>query len=142
MNFVSPTLPSEVTDISENFATVYRQAAQAELYELNEIAGAGYRKALEFLIKDYCISEDPDSKEAIVKELLGTVISKRVTDTKIQQCAQRAAWLGNDETHYSRRWEDKDVSDLKILIELTIGWIRSSVLTKRYLAEMADGKTS
>lgn len=28
---------------------------------------------------------------------------------------ERAAWLGNDETHYVRKWPEKDVKDLKSL---------------------------
>lgn len=32
-------------------------------------------------------------------------------------------WLGNDETHYVRRWEEKDLSDLKRLISMTVSWI-------------------
>ena len=28
-------------------------------------------------------------------------------------------WLGNDETHYERRWKDKDLDDLKVMINST-----------------------
>jgi len=136
-SIVEPTLPKEVSEVSPNFAKVFSQAAVAETIGLDQIAGVGYRKALEFLVKDYCISEDPSAGESIRKEALGATISNRVADTHVKECAKRAAWLGNDETHYVRRWEDKDISDLKILIELTMSWIRSSVLTKRYLGEMS-----
>jgi hypothetical protein len=50
--------------------------------------------------------------------------------------AKRAAWLGNDEIHYVRKWEDRDINDLKILIELTCGWVRNNLLTEKYMAEM------
>ena len=59
-----------------------------------------------------------------------------VDDSKLKGCAKRAAWLGNDETHYTRKWEEKDVKDLKTLIELTQHWIVSSVLSERYISEM------
>jgi hypothetical protein len=54
----------------------------------------------------------------------------------VKACAKRAAWLGNDETHYVRKWTDKDVRDLKILITLTINWINNVLLTRKYTAEM------
>jgi len=107
---------------------------------LDQIAGVGYRKALEFLVKDYCILLDPTSRDAIQNEFLGATIDRRVTESNVKQCAKRAAWLGNDETHYVRKWEDKDISDLKILIALTMNWIRSAVLTEKYLKDMSEAK--
>lgn len=135
-NFVAPSIASEVVKVSTAFQKIYSQSAAAEAQGLDAIAGVGYRKSLEFLVKDYCITEHPNDADAIKKEFLGKCIETRVSDTGIKECAKRAAWLGNDETHYVRRWEDKDINDLKILIELTMNWIRSSVLTKRYLDDM------
>jgi hypothetical protein len=54
----------------------------------------------------------------------------------VKECAKRAAWLGNDETHYTRKWETKDVSDLKLLVKLTVNWIDNVLLTEKYIAEM------
>jgi hypothetical protein len=51
-------------------------------------------------------------------------------------CGVRAAKLGNDELQYGRRFEDKDISDLKTLIELIMIWIRNLHLTWRYMEEM------
>ena len=34
--------------------------------------------------------------------------------------------LGNDETHYSRKWVDMDINDLKILIRLTVTWMKAA----------------
>ena len=58
----------------------------------------------------------------------------------MKECAKRAAWLGNDETHYTRKWEDKDVKDLKLLVHLTVNWIDNVLLTQKYISEM-DAKT-
>ena len=137
LEFEEPEIPTEVTSVSESFTKIFREAAQAESMGLDEIAGVGYRKALEFLIKDYCIAQDSSDAQTVPKEPLGAVIANRVTDPNIKECAKRAAWLGNDETHYVRRWEDKDIKDLKILIQLTVSWIGSSVLTEQYLKDMA-----
>ena len=58
----------------------------------------------------------------------------------IKAVAKRAVWLGNDETHYVRKWEEKDVQDLKGLIRLTILWIEKVKETERLLAEMPEGR--
>lgn len=126
----------EVADISPMFKKVYSQALAAEAYNLDQIAGVGLRKAIEFLVKDYCIHESPRDADAIRKEFLGETIKNRVTDGKVKAVAQRATWLGNDETHYERRWEGKDITDLKTLIELTLAWVRSDIVTKQYLQTM------
>ena len=122
------------------FKEVYRQASAAEAYKLEQVAGVGFRKALEFLVKDFCIQERPSDEDAIKDEFLGRTIANRISDTNIKKCAERAAWLGNDETHYVRKWEEKDIADLKVLIDLTMSWIRNGILTKRYLDEMANPK--
>ena len=54
----------------------------------------------------------------------------------------RAAWLGNDEVHYVRKWQDKDIEDLKRLIRLTEAWVLHSLLTDDYLADMPEGGPS
>jgi hypothetical protein len=131
-----PDIPEEITKLSSNFVEINGQAATAEQYGLNQIAGVGYRKALEFLIKDYCITRHPDKAKEIKGAWLATCIKTYVDDANTKLCAERAAWLGNDETHYVRRWEDKDIGDLKILIKLTIAWIHNNLLTKKYLSDM------
>jgi hypothetical protein len=136
IRFEPPSIPDEIEQLSQDFIKIYTQAAAAEKQQLDEIAGVGYRKALEFLIKDYCITINPEKEEEIKSKLLGAVINEFVNDQNIKNCAQRAAWLGNDETHYVRKWVEKDINDLKTLIQLTIGWIRNEILTKKYLKEM------
>jgi len=136
LNYKDPYIPQEVLEISSGFEAIFKQATAAESYGLDEIAGVGYRKALEFLIKDYCIHKNPDSVEAIKSSFLGTVIRDNVDDANVKMCAERATWLGNDETHYVRKWEDKDINDLKVLIELTCGWVRNNILTEKYIADM------
>lgn len=50
--------------------------------------------------------------------------------------AERATWLGNDETHYVRKWENKDLKDLKNLIDLTVYFISMSLKALKYQEEM------
>ncbi len=49
-----------------------------------------------------------------------------------------AFWLGNDETHYLRKWEQHDVDDLVTLIKLTTNWIEIEHLSKSYVEEMPE----
>lgn len=132
----SSDIPKEVDEISPNYRILFNQSEAAEKYRLDQIAGAGYRKSLEFLIKDYAILNFPNAKEEIKDIFLGKVIDTYISDENIKQCAKRAAWLGNDETHYIRKWDEKDINDLKALIKLTQAWIYTNLLTKKYLETM------
>lgn len=104
---------------------------------MDEICGGGYRKALEFLIKDY-LSKDLNEEESkqIKLKTLGNCIKDNIDNDQIKSMAQRAAWLGNDEIHYERKWEDKDLQDLKKFIDATIYWIEMVVLTEDTVVEM------
>mgnify|MGYP000830762980 CR=1 FL=1 len=116
----------KILNISSNFVTIYNQSEKAESEHLNEIAGAGYRKSFEFLIKDYCIfKKNYDEKESakISKMPVVQVIEKYIDNPNIKNPAKIASWLGNDEVHYLRKYSDKDVQDLKILIETTVAFI-------------------
>lgn len=140
----APELNSDVANISPDFEEIFSQAHEAEKSNLDKIAGVGYRKALEFLIKDYLIDSavSDEVKLQIKEQSLGTCIEKHVTDQRIKDISKRAVWLGNDETHYQRKWDDKDINDLKMLIELCVYWIGSEILTKQILEKMPTPKHS
>ncbi|MCY8074908.1 hypothetical protein [Bacillus haynesii] len=129
----------EVTGISPLFVEIYNEANAAESHSLKHVAGMGYRKSLEFLIKDYLIKHKGEDEETIKEAFLGKCIKQYLSDN-IKQVAERATWLGNDETHYHRVWEDKDIQDLKKLIDLTVYWISSEIQTERYITEMDSRK--
>lgn len=148
LSYLAPYIPKEpeiiqeIKEISPNFYKIYSQAIFAEKYKLDQVCGVGYRKSLEFLIKDYLISQLVDEKEIekIKAKYLGNCIEENISDIQIKNCAKLATWLGNDETHYARKWEDKDINDLKTLLELTIIWIKSNILTEKYTSQMTDKK--
>ena len=110
-----------ISKISPSFCTIYNQSLSAEQDGLKEICGVGYRKAIEFLIKDYLISKSPDQTDSIKKKSLSNCIKDDIVNDNIKAMAKRAAWLGNDETHYLRKWEGKELNDLKKLIDVTLG---------------------
>jgi len=137
---VSADFSDEIKTISEMFVKIYNEAREAEHQGLLEICGAGYRKALEFLVKDYLIKEQNIDPDLVRDTLLGKCIDIYVDDGKLKSCAKRAAWLGNDQTHYYKKWKDKDLENLKTLLALTVNWVRSECLTKKMMADMPEGK--
>lgn len=126
----------EIIQVSPKFIKIYNEAFCAEQYKLNEICGVAYRKALEFLLKDYLISKYPNKKENIVNITISNCINTYIDDVRLKTTANRAIWLGNDQTHYEKRWESKDLLDLKVLIRITINWIESEILTAKYEKEL------
>ena len=69
--------------------------------------------------------------------LLGKCISDFVEDNRIKETAKRAVWLGNDHTHYIKKWEGKDLNDLKLLIKLSVNWIESELMTEQFVSDMS-----
>jgi hypothetical protein len=122
--------------ISARFSEIYNQAVAAEQYGLSDIAGTGYRKALEFLIKDYCVALDPSNSELIRKKFLKNVIDDHLEAGKLKMAATLTTWLGNDEGHYERRWVDKDLGDLKALLNLTITFVNEEIQLEQYIRSM------
>lgn len=139
-----PPLPDLLKENFSDFCEIYKQAIIADEMNLKEIAGMGLRKSLEFLIKDFVIKKlknDNAGEEKInevKKSFLGTCIEKYISDSAIKRRAKRAAWLGNDETHFFKKWPEKDITDLKNLIEITISSIEAQLLDEKYQKEMEE----
>lgn len=139
---VTPT-PQEfsksIVDASPSFVKIYNEAILAEAQHLDEICGPGYRKAVEFLIRDWIIHCDP-SKKAVVEgqQSLQRCINEHIDSERIKNIATRAWWLGNDFTHYSRRWVTKDIEDLKALIEIVVHFVADELLYTTTLEHMPD----
>lgn len=136
--YIEKKFPTIINYISKDFLEIYNQALRAESDGLDQISGPGYRKALEFLIKDYLIKKINDSnmEDTIKKENLGVCIENRIHDANIREMAKRAAWLGNDETHYVREWGERDLQDLKQLINLTVHWMEAEAATDQLVRGM------
>lgn len=113
----------KISNLSPKFAEIFYQAEVAENSGLTELCGIGYRKALEFLVKDYAISMHPESKKDIESCLLGKCINHYISNEKIKTLAKASAWLGNDETHYVRKHEDYNLQNLKQFIFATVAFV-------------------
>jgi len=142
LSYIYPKVPQkidfekEIEEISPLFSETYNQSLYAESNSLHQLTGIGLRKSLEYLIKDFLIAENPEKEESIKKSTLAQCIENFIDDTNLKEVSKRATWLGNDETHYVKKWEDKDINDLKILVKLTVNWIHNILLTKKYISEM------
>ena len=106
-----------INDISPKFVKIYNQASHAESLELDKICGMGYRKSLEFLVKDFACIEKPEDKDKIQTMPLLQCINAYIENEHLKSLAIAAVWLGNDETHYSRKHIDYDIASLKNFIQ-------------------------
>lgn len=111
-----------ICQISSKFKDIYLQSLQAKLDGKNELVGIGYRKSIEFLVKDYLIYIKHEKSEEIPKMHLGDCL-KLIENRKIQNLAKASTWLGNDETHYVRKHTDKDISDLEKFLDALVYFI-------------------
>lgn len=130
--------PETISALSPGFVSIFKEADEAKHLGLKQVAGPGYRKAFEFLIKDYAKSLAPGKDREIEEKFSGAVVTEFVPDARIQAVAKRCLWLGNDETHYLRKWADHDVDDLVTLIKLTTNWIEIEHLSKAYVEKMPE----
>lgn len=113
--------------LSPHFVEIFHQAEKAENMGLDEICGAGYRKSLEFLVKDYAIAYNPDKESEIKKLLLSSCISNYINNEHIKALATASAWIGNDETHYVRNHEDYNIRHLKAFIMSIVSFLDSEL---------------
>lgn len=127
-----------INEISPDFVDIYNQALQAEHLKLNQISGIGFRKALEFLIKDFLINHEHVGESKVKPTALGNCINTMIDNPQLKIVASRATWLGNDQTHYEQKYTDKDINDLKRLINLSVHWISMIYLTDE--AELIERK--
>lgn len=130
VKFEEQKFDESIALISPRFVKIYNQALTAESSSLDEIAGLGYRKALEFLIKDFCIHLHTDDEEKIKRLPLSKCITEYISSPEIKALASRAAWIGNDEAHYVRKFEDRDIEDMKKFIQAAVYFIGMILITE------------
>ncbi len=92
-----------IQKMSPDFVEIYNDSLNAEKLGLLSICGMGYRKSLEFLIKDYAVSLAPSEKDKISKASLSECIKTYINDERLKTLALASAWIGNDETHYVKK---------------------------------------
>lgn len=133
--------PIEYSDniqkISKDFCNIYNEAENAYALNLTEICGPGYRKAFEFLIKDYAKSISDEAEATKIEQTpLARVIKDFINHQKIKSIAEITVWIGNDETHYIRKWENQDIEDLKNLINISLHFIEMEIVAENYKSQI------
>nr|DAO86873.1 MAG TPA: MqsA [Caudoviricetes sp.] len=116
-----------ISSLSPQFVKIFNQAYQAESLGLLEICGIGYRRSLEFLVKDYAIHKEPSKSEEVKSLPLSKVVSEYM-DSRLGSLAKAAVWLGNDETHYYRKHPDYDLKSLKIFLKTVVASIDDELI--------------
>jgi hypothetical protein len=124
---------------SSRFIKTYLQSLVAENSGLDELAGMGYRKAIEYLVKDWAIQEKPGDKVKIESSWLGAVIHDYYTGD-LKEILERATWLGNDQAHYNKIFEEYDIEVLKELIELIMVELDRQYKKKHYIETIQKRK--
>lgn len=131
---VIPNLPSDipisddVEMISPIGKQIYIQALKAEQEKLDHIAGIGYRKALEFFVKDFSILINQDDEEKIKDMPLKQVIENYINDEDLKTFALASAYIGNDEGHFYRKNPDKDFTHLKKYLHGVIYYLEKRLM--------------
>lgn len=99
--------------ISPRFIEMYNQSLQAEFVESFDLAAMGFRSALEILVKDYAINELNVPEDKASKKTLFDAIEAYLGQTDLLKTADVIRILGNDHTHYKRKYPQHDFSLLK-----------------------------
>ena len=124
-------IPELIQNNFSNFIEIYNQAKLAEESDLDQLAGMGYRKAIEFLVTDYLLKYPI---EGVEKDWLTnpktSLISKinKLKNERIRQLATAITYLGNDETHYTRRHPDFDLDKMKAFIKVLLSDIENELI--------------
>jgi hypothetical protein len=136
---IGPYWPETIKNLKSKFIDTYNQALKAEYSGLDEIAGMGFRKAIEYLVKDYLIQRDHELAGKIEDKILASVIGDNFNspqEADLKDLLQRATWLGNDLTHYLKYHDNFDINDLKELIQLVMDEIHSIEQKRHYIANI------
>lgn len=104
--------------ISPRFIDMYNQALRSEFHKNIELAAIGYRSALEILVKDYAISELGLNPDEVSSKKLCSAIGTYLNQEELVKTADVVRILGNDYTHYERKYPQHDFELLKGYMEI------------------------
>ncbi len=124
-------LQQEVFDISPKFYDIFNQCLIAKKNGLFHLYGMGFRKAIEQLVTDFIIHENPDDKERILEKNLHKRIDNYIKESDLKTKLLACKWLGNNETHYDNCNSKEDLEFLEILIDDIIQHINRELRLKK-----------
>lgn len=112
---------------SPRFIELYNQALRSEFAGDIDLAATGYRHALECLVKDYAINRLEKDHDEVCRKSLCQAIGEYF-DSDMVKTADVVRILGNDYTHYERRYPELDFEVLKKYMEIVIRLVETKEL--------------
>ena len=112
------------------FFEIYNQSQKAQDSELNQIAGMGFRKSLEFLVTDFLLAYPPKNvTEEWLKDPKTSLSNKieKLENQRIKKISKAISFIGNDETHYTRRHPEHDVESIKTFIRALLSDVENEM---------------
>lgn len=115
-------------ELSPRYLTACQQALNAEFRGDLELAAIGYRSALECVVKDYAIKELGKPRDEVVGKSLFAAIGEYLSEQKeLLNTADVVRLLGNDYTHYERKYPEYDFDILKQYFNIFTAFLRMKV---------------
>lgn len=114
------------------FVEFYSEAVEAEKMGLENIAGTGYRSAIECLIKDYALAFELDTKEYLSDPSLtfNNAIDRYVKDDELLKGALHfIRTVGNGYTHWNKS-TSISLPNLKNYVDIIIQIFKSKFMMK------------
>ncbi|MGT2761928.1 hypothetical protein [Streptococcus intermedius] len=119
-------------EYAPRFTEFYSEAVEAEKLGLENIAGTGYRSAIECLIKDYALHFELDDRDYLADSKLSfnNAIDKYVEDDDLLKGALHfIRKVGNNYTHWDKN-TDITLPVLKSYVEIIIQIFKSKFMLK------------
>ncbi|KFL43341.1 hypothetical protein CH76_07275 [Lysinibacillus sp. BF-4] len=117
-----PAVNMEISEVimkfSPKFIRIYRQAHTAEIESHTELAAAGYRLALEILVKDFAKLEQPERAEQIRKMPLVECAQTYFPDLFVLVQRDLAQALGSDYIAYTQDQNGAEFNELKYYLDI------------------------
>lgn len=121
----------KIEALSPRFVEIYNQAYAAEQKNHFDLAGMGYRSAMEMLIKDYALSFELAPLEEIAKKNLNRSIDSYFKDdTQSFISADVVRMLGNEFTHWDKNEEALSLEELKGYLDIFVQTIKVKLMIK------------
>lgn len=124
----TPYVNDTLSKISERFIEMYNQALFSEHGGNLDLAAIGYRASLEILVKDYAINELKEPPQDVEKKSLFSAIGDYLHQSELISTADVIRILGNDHTHYKRKYPQHDFSLLKFYMEIFLKQIEAAYM--------------
>ncbi|NSP42602.1 DUF4145 domain-containing protein [Enterococcus faecalis] len=123
-------ISSDIINKFPEFIKIIEQANKAEHDDLDQLAGMGYRKALEFLVTDFLLEYPQEgASEDWLKNPKTSLSSKiaKLPKERTKNLSKAISFIGNDETHYSKRHPEQDVTSIKMFLKALISDIENEI---------------